>query len=79
MAAILRIHPIEGLVDALQDFLNEAAERTVARLEVRLDRQDATIREMQEHLDTRLDRHDDTTLRMVWKQVKDDGKLPIDD
>ena len=33
---------------------------------------------MREHMDTRLDRQDDT-LRMVWKQVKGDGKLPIDD
>ena len=29
-------------------------------------------------MDTRLDRQDDT-LRLMWKQMKGNGKLPIDD
>ena len=47
-------------------------------MEQRLDRQDATVREMREHMDTRLDGQDET-LRMVWRQVKGNGKLPIDE
>ena len=74
--------PIERLAQALMDCLDEAAEKgaekAVVRLEPRLDRQDAAIRQMREHMDTRLDRQD-VTLRMVWKQVKGNGKLPIDD
>ena len=43
----------------------------------RLDQQDKAIASMRQHMDTRLDRQDET-LRMVWKQVKGNGKLPID-
>ena len=85
--------PAEELASALQDCLNEAARKgaekaaqtvkdelvpRLDRMDARLDRQDAAIRQMREHMDARLDRQDDT-LRMVWKQVKGNGKLPIDD
>ena len=77
-----RSRPIERLASALQDCLDEAAQKgaqeAMSRIEPRLSRQDAAIRQMREHMDTRLDRQDDT-LRMVWKQVKGNGKLPIDD
>ena len=56
----------------------KSAQEAMSRIEPRLSRQDAAIRQMREHMDTRLDRQDDT-LRMVWKQVKGNGKLPIDD
>jgi len=74
MARTPHSRPIERLADALQDCLNEAAERAVARLELRLDR-----------LEPRLDRQDETlskqnaTLRLMWKQQGGRGKLPIDD
>ena len=55
-----RPRPIERLASALQDCLDEAAEKAVKRIEPRLDRQDAT-------------------LRLMWKQMKGNGKLPIDD
>ena len=57
------------------------------RVESRLDRMDARLDGMDKRLDgvdkrldgmdTRLDRQDET-LRMVWKQVKGNGMLPID-
>ena len=56
----------------------KAAAQAVARLEPRLDRQDAAIREIRDHVDLRLDRQDET-LRLMWKQAKGNGKLPIDD
>ena len=58
------------------------------RMDARLDRMDARLDGMDARLDgmdgrlgrmdIRLDRQDET-LRMVWKQVKGNGKLPIDD
>ena len=80
-----RTERTEWLADALQAGLNEAV-RTGAKaareeikreFEPRFDRQEAAIQEMREHMDDRLDRQDET-LRMVWKQVKGNGKLPID-
>ena len=51
------------------------------RMDTRLDGMDKRLDGMESRLDgmdTRLDRQDET-LRMVWKQVKGNGKLPIDD
>ena len=59
-----RSRPIERLADALQECLNEAAERGAERAAQRLV--------------PRLDRQD-ATLRLIWKQVKGSGRLPIDD
>ncbi len=59
-----RSRPIERLADALQECLNEAAERGAERAAQRLV--------------PRLDRQDET-LRLIWKQVKGSGRLPIDD
>ena len=67
MARTPHSRPIERLADALQDCLNEAAERAVARLEPRLDRQDETLSKQ------------NATLRLMWKQQGGSGKLPIDD
>ena len=81
MARTPHSRPIERLADALQDCLNEAAERAVTRLEPRLDRMELRL----DRLEPRLDRQDETlskqnaTLRLMWKQQGGRGKLPIDD
>ena len=94
------LRPIEQIADGLQRCINEAAEKAAEKavqglaprldrqdaaiqgirdhVDARLDRQDATIRELLEHVDVRLDRQDET-LRMMWKQMKGNGRLPIDD
>ena len=56
------------LADALQDCLDSAVERGAERAAERVKRE----------LVPRLDRQDDT-LRLMWKQMKGNGKLPIDD
>ena len=63
-----RSRPIEHLADALQACLNEAAERG-AQL---------AAQKVKEELVPRLDRQDET-LRLIWKQVKGSGRLPIDE
>ena len=66
-----RTERTERLADALQACLNEAVEAGAKR----------TREEWGPRFDgfeTRLDRQDET-LRMIWKQVKGNGKLPIDD
>lgn len=77
-----RENRVARLASALQDCFDaagrEAAREIKNELVPRLDKQDATIRQMREHMDDRLDKQD-ATLRMVWKQVKGNGKLPIDD
>ena len=74
--------PALELAGALQDCLDDAVERGATRaaekIEPRLDKRDATIREMREHMDGRFDRQDDS-LRLMWKRMKGNGKLPIDD
>ncbi len=71
------LRPIEQLASALQECLeeaaNNAADRAVAKLGPHLDRMDQRL----DGMDRRLDRQDET-LRMVWKQVKGNGALPID-
>ena len=47
-----------------------AAEKTIARVEARMNQR-------LDQMDARLDRQDDT-LRLMWKQMKGNGKLPID-
>ena len=59
--------PTAELAGALQRRLDEAVEKGAARLEPRLDRMDA-----------RLGRQDET-LRLMWRQMKGNTKLPIDD
>ena len=63
-----RSRPIERLADALQACLNEAAEHGAERAAQRV----------KEELVPRLDRQD-ATLRLIWKQVKGTGRLPIDE
>ena len=63
-----RSRPIERLADALQACLNEAAERGGEH----------GAQRVKEELVPRLDRQDET-LRLIWKQVKGRGPLPIDE
>ena len=92
-ARIRSARAVENLASSLMECLNASVEEGAraaaseverrmnerfSHVERRLDRQDATVREMREHMDTRLDRQDET-LRMVWRQVKGNGKLPIDE
>ena len=71
-----RTRNIERLADALQACLNEAAQigsEKTANLAVKL---------VEGRIDAkwglRFDRQDET-LRMIWKQVKGEGPLPIDE
>ena len=74
--------PIQDLADALQRCMdsavergaNRAADRAVEKIQPRLDRMDTRL----DRMDTRLDRQDDT-LRLMWKQMKGNGSLPIDE
>ena len=59
-----RSRPIERLADALQDCLDEAARKGA--------------QEAMDRIEPRLDRQDDT-LRLMWKQMKGNGNLPIDE
>lgn len=68
LAKALRPPPVEELAAALQDCLDEAVERGAKRAADRV----------KTELMPRLDRQDDT-LRLMWKQMKGNGKLPIDD
>ena len=75
---------IERLAAALQDCFDAAVEegvnRAAERLKPRLDKMDRRLDKMDQSIDKmgqRLDRQDDT-LRLMWKQMKGEGKLPID-
>ena len=78
----LPMKPIKMIAQGLQGVVHEAADTAARRVREeireefgpRFDRVDARL----DGMDTRLDRQDET-LRMVWKQVKGNGKLPIDD
>ena len=71
-----RSRPIERLADALQACLNEAAERGAERVVERA--AERAAQRVKEELVPRLDRQDET-LRLIWKQVKGSGRLPIDE
>ena len=71
-----RSRPIERLADALQACLNEAAERGAERAADRA--AERAAQRVKEELVPRLDRQDET-LRLIWKQVKGSGRLPIDE
>ena len=85
----LPMKPIEMIAQGLQGLVHEAAEAAAQKVKEeireefgpRFDRVEARLDRMCERLDgmdTRLDRQDET-LRMVWKQVKGNGKPPVDD
>ena len=61
----------EGMASALIEYMEASDAAAEERMDARLDK-------MEHRMDVRLDRQDET-LRMVWKQVKGNGKLPIDD
>ena len=84
--------PIERLADALQACLNEAAEKAVAKMEPRFQGFEGCLNEAAERgaekaaakmeprfqgIEARLDRQGET-LRLIWRQVKGNGSLPID-
>ena len=60
--------PIERLASALQDCLDEAAHKAATE----------AAQDVKKELTPRLDRQD-ATLRLMWKQMKGKGKLPIDE
>ena len=64
--------PIERLAAALQDCLNEAADKAAHKAA------HEAAQEVKADLTPRLDRQD-ATLRLIWKQMKGRGKLPIDE
>ena len=87
-----RTRNIERLAAALQDCFDAAVEEGSRRAEKRMDeriggfearmdsfetRMERFERRMNERIDRRLDKQDET-LRMVWKQVKGEGPLPVD-
>ena len=67
--------PIEMIAQGLQGLVHEAAETAAQKVKEELRKE---FEPRFDRMDTRLDRQDET-LRMVWKQVKGNGKLPIDD
>ena len=82
-----RFDRMDARLDGMEVRLDRMDSR-LDRMDSRLDRMDNRLDGMEARLDgmdTRLDRMDtrlerqDGTLRMVWKQVKGNGKLPIDD
>lgn len=72
LAKALRPPPVEELAAALQDCFNvavrEGAEKAAHE----------AAQAVKEELVPRLDKQD-ATLRLMWKQMKGNGKLPIDD
>ena len=66
-----RTERTERLASALQACLNEAARIGAKAAE-------ATKEEIKREFEPRFDRQDET-LRMIWKQVKGNGRLPIDE
>ena len=68
LAKALRPPPVEEVASALQQCFDVAV-----REEAREGAQEAMNR-----IEPRLDRIDNT-LRLMWKQMKGNGKLPIDD
>ncbi len=76
-----RSRPIEHLADALQACLNEAAERGAQKVNLNEAAErgaQLAAQKVKEELVPRLDRQDET-LRLIWKQVKGSGRLPIDE
>lgn len=74
------LSPVEDLAAALQRCFDHAADKAVNELAPRLDRMDTRLDRMNTRLDRmdgRLDKQDET-LRLMWKQMKGNGKLPID-
>ena len=86
--------PIQALAHALQNCFNEAVRQGTAYVDERLDHFGGRLEHFNgrlehfdgrlehfdgrlEHFDGRLDKQD-ATLRLIWKQVKGNGKLPID-
>ena len=60
--------PIERLAAALQECLDDSVRRGAHE----------AAQEVKAELAPRLDRQD-ATLRMMWKQMKGNGKLPLDE
>ena len=72
--------PIQALAHALQNCFNEAVRQGTAYVDERLEQFGGRLEHFNgrlEHFGSRLDKQD-ATLRLIWKQVKGNGKLPID-
>ena len=73
-----RSRAVERLADALQDCFRETLDECRRHTDVRID-------SLERKMDARLDRQDATlekqnaTLSTFWKQMKGNGKLPIDE
>ena len=67
--------PVEQIAEGLQRLINEAEARSDAKAERAAER--AAERTVA-RLEPRLDRQD-ATLRLMWQQMKGNGKVPIDD
>lgn len=79
-----RSRPIKRLADALHDCVEppgrtERTERLAGALQACLNEAaELGAQKAVERLEPRLDKQD-ATLRLMWKQMKGNGKLPIDD
>ena len=63
--------PIEQIAEGLQRLISETADAAASKAA------HAAANEVKTELLPRLDKQD-ATLRLIWKQVKGNGKLPID-
>lgn len=68
---IRRTKAVEGMAAAMMEYIEASEEAAERRANTRIDARFARFEQ-------RLDRQDDT-LRMMWKQMKGNGKLPIDE
>ena len=70
---------VARLADALQDCLDTAATAAAtAAAKAAVAEMEPRFEAMEARMDTRLDKQD-ATLRMFWKQMGGNGRLPIDD
>ena len=72
LAKALRPPPVEEVAAALQDCLDVAVEGAAERAA------HEAAQKVKDELLPRLDKQD-ATLRLMWKQMKGNGKLPVDD
>ena len=72
--------PIQALAHALQNCFNEAVRQGAVHVDEKLEHVDKWYKQIDvrfEQIGERLDKKD-ATLRLIWKQLKGNGKLPID-
>ena len=74
LAAALRPPLVERLAAALTECFDAATEKATVAAE----RTEKAVQEIRQEIGPRFDKQD-ATLRLMWKQMKGNGKLPIDD